>query len=125
VRQHFAPFGERVTVCEIDLRVGGNYHYVFVTDEGVECSFRGTFVEVQPPTRTVETWIFDGWPGVEAVETMDLRETDAVTTLTWTLAFRDRAGREHMSGTDGLEANFDNVEDVLRRLLGPGATTAS
>jgi hypothetical protein len=30
-----------------------------------------------------------------------------------------------MSGTDGLEANFDNVEDVLRRLLGPGATPAS
>jgi len=125
VRKHLAPFGEQVTVCEIDLRVGGNYHYVFVTDEGIECSFRGSFVEVQPPTRTVETWIFDGWPGVEAVETMNLREADAVTTLTWTLAFRDQAGREHMSRTDGLEANFDNVEDVLRQLLGPETTTAS
>jgi hypothetical protein len=30
-----------------------------------------------------------------------------------------------MSRTDGLEANFDNVEDVLRQLLGPETTTAS
>ena len=34
VRKTFAPFGEEVTVCSIDLRVGGNYHYVMVTDDG-------------------------------------------------------------------------------------------
>ena len=55
-------------VCSIDLRVGGNYHFVFVTDDGPECSFRGTFLEVEPPTRTVETWLFEGWPDAEAVE---------------------------------------------------------
>ena len=62
--QTFAPFGEEVTVCSIDLRVGGNYHFVFVTDDGTECSFRGTYLEVEPPTRTVETWLFEGWPDV-------------------------------------------------------------
>ena len=40
VRNTIAPFGEEVTVCSIDLRVGGNYHFVFVTDDGTECSFR-------------------------------------------------------------------------------------
>lgn len=122
VRKHFPPFGEQVTVCEIDLRVGGNYHYVFVTDDGRECSFRGTYLEIDPPTRTVETWIFDGWPGVEAVETVELHETDGVTTLTWKLAFPDKAARDHMTKTDGLEANFDNVEDVLNELLHTGET---
>ena len=68
-----APFGEQVTECSIDLRVGGNYHFVFVTDDGTECSFRGTYLEVEPPTRTVETWLFEGWPDAEAVETMDLQ----------------------------------------------------
>ena len=82
VRKTFAPFGEEVTVCSIDLRVGGNYHFVFVTDDGTECSFRGTYLEVEPPTRTVETWLFEGWPDAEAVETMDLHETDGVTKLT-------------------------------------------
>ena len=124
VRHHFAPFGEEVTVCEIDLRVGGDYHLVFVTKEGAECSFRGTFLEVETPTRTVQTWIFDGWPGVEAVETMDLDETDGVTTLTYLLAFRDRAGRDHMTKYDGLAANFDNVDRYVRSLLEEKETSA-
>ena len=119
VRKTIAPFGEEVTVCSIDLRVGGNYHYVMVTEDGTECSFRGTYLEVEPPTRTVETWLFDGWPDAEAVESMDLQEANGVTTLTWKLAFRDKAGRDHMTKFDGIEANLDNVEDLLRSLLDP------
>ena len=124
VRKHIAPFGEEVTVCEIDLRVGGEYHIVFVTADGIECSFRGTYLEVEPPTRTVETWHFDGWPDAEAVETMDLQETDGVTTLTYLLAFSDQAGRDHMTKYDGLEANFDNIEVHVRSLRDPEGTVA-
>ena len=122
VRKHFAPFGEEVTVCSIDLRVGGNYHQVFVTDDGRECSFRGTYLELEPPTRTVATWRFDGWPDVEAVETVDLHETGGVTKLTWKLAFRDKAGRDHMTKTDGFEDSFHKMEDYLRSLLDPKGT---
>ena len=124
VRKTFAPFGEEVTVCSIDLRVGGTYHIVMVTDDGTECSFRGTYLEVEPPTRTVQTWLFDGWPDAEAVESMDLHETDGVTKLTHRLAFRDKAGRDHMTKTDGIEASFDNVEDYLRSLLDPKGTVS-
>jgi uncharacterized protein YndB with AHSA1/START domain len=124
VRKTFAPFGEEVTVCSIDLRVGGNYHYVMVTDDGTECSFHGTFLEVEPPTRSVQTWLFDGWPDAHAVESMDLHETDGVTKLTWSLAFGDKAGRDHMTKFDGIEANFDNVEDYVRSLLDAQATAS-
>ena len=120
VRKTIAPFGEEVTVCSIDLRVGGNYHFVFVTDDGTECSFPGTYLEVEPPTRTVETWLFEGWPDAHAVESMDLHETDGVTKLTNRLAFRDKAGRDHMTKYDGPQAGFDKVEDHLRSLLDAG-----
>ena len=119
-----APFGEEVTECSIDLRVGGNYHFVFVTDDGTECSFRGTYLEVEPLTRTVETWLFEGWPDAQAVETHDLQEANGVTKLTWKLAFRDQVGRDHWTKTDGLEANFDNTEDLLRSLLDPNGTVS-
>ena len=119
VRKTIAPFGEEVTLCSIDLRTGGDYHFVFVTDDGIECSFRGTFLEVEPPIRTVETWRFEGWPDAEAVESMDLHEDGGVTTLAWRLAFRDQAGRDHMTKFDGIEANFDNVEEHLWSLLDP------
>jgi uncharacterized protein YndB with AHSA1/START domain len=117
LRKTIAPYGEEVKTCPVDLRVGGDYHFVFVTGDGKEMSFRGTFVEVDPPVRTVETWLFDGWPGVEAVETVELREADGVTRLTHTLAFRDQAGRNRMTATDGLEANYDNVDELIRSLL--------
>jgi len=116
VRNHFAPFGEDMTVCEIDLRVGGSYHYVMVTEDGVECSFRGTFLEVEPPTRTVQTWLFEGWPDAEAIETMELTEIEGGTRLINRLAFRDHAGRANMTKYDGLVTGFDNVADYLRSL---------
>jgi uncharacterized protein YndB with AHSA1/START domain len=117
VRNWFAPFTDRVTECAIDLRVGGDYHIVFVTEEGRECSFRGTYLEVEPPTRTVATWLFEGWPDADAVETTELDETNGVTKLTTKLAFRDQAGRDHMTRSDGHEDSFDKMEDYLRSLL--------
>jgi uncharacterized protein YndB with AHSA1/START domain len=117
VRKTIAPFGEEVQVCLIDLRVGGNYHFVFVPDDGAACSFRGTFLEIEPPSRTVQTWQFDGWPGVQAVESVDLHEAGGITKLTHRLAFRDKAGRDHMTKTDGLVANYDNVENLVRALV--------
>jgi uncharacterized protein YndB with AHSA1/START domain len=117
VRAWFAPFKDQVTVCEIDLRVGGDYHIVFVTPDGRECSFRGTYAEVEPPTRTVQSWLFEGWPGAWADETTELRETDGVTTLTNMMVFRDQAGRDHMQTNDGQEDSFNKLEDYLRSLL--------
>ena len=117
VSKWFAPFTDVVTECSIDLRVGGDYHIVFVAEDGRECSFRGTYLEVEPPTRTVATWLFEGWPDAQAVETTDLHEADGVTTLTMTLAFRDKAGRDHMTKHDGQEDSFNKLEDYLRSLV--------
>jgi uncharacterized protein YndB with AHSA1/START domain len=129
--EHVSKWGaypsEPMTKCSIDLRVGGTYHQVFVTEDGTEGSFRGTYLEVEPPIRTVETWLFDGWPDAQAVETWQLHETNGVTTLTMRLAFRDKPGRDHypasgveaveLTSSDGPPASFDAMEDILRSLL--------
>jgi uncharacterized protein YndB with AHSA1/START domain len=103
------------------LRVGGNYHFVGVMDDGTEMSFRGTFLEVEPPTRTVETWLFEGWPDAEAVESVELLEAHGVTTMINRLTFRDKAGRDRMleSGFGGVQESYDRTEDLLRSLLHP------
>jgi uncharacterized protein YndB with AHSA1/START domain len=111
--------------CSIDLRVGGNYRFVYVTDDGTEMVFRGTYLEVEPPTRTVETWLYEGWPDADAVETIELSEADGVTTLTIKLVFDDQAGRDRMTRFDGFEDSLDRTEDLLRSLLDRQETDAS
>jgi uncharacterized protein YndB with AHSA1/START domain len=125
VSKWFAPFSCEVTKCSIDLSVGGNYHIVFVAEDGTECSFRGTYLEIEPPTRTVATWLFEGWPDAPAIETVDLHETDGVTKLTDKMVFRDKAGRDHMTKTDGAEDSFDKMADYLRSLLDPKGTVSA
>lgn len=119
VSKWFAGPGEEMKECSIDLRIGGDYHFVFVTVDGVEMSFRGTYLEVEPPTRTVETWLFEGRLGGDAVESQDLREAQGVTTLTVKLAFSDAAGRP--TKFEGMQESFDRIDDVVRSLLDPAA----
>lgn len=122
MRNWFAPFTCELTVCEIDLRVGGEYHIVFLADDGTgnECSFRGTYLEVEPPTHTVATWLFEDWPDADAVETVDLQDRDGVTTMRVRMAFSDLAGRAHMTRNDGQDDSFDKLEDYLRSLVEQG-----
>jgi uncharacterized protein YndB with AHSA1/START domain len=126
--EHVSRWGatppDQMTECSIDLRVGGQYRSSFVTGDGSVFSFSGTYLEVEPPVRTVETWLFNFWPDAEAVETMELNETDAVTTLRWGLAFRDKAGRDHMRGFDGHQDSLDAMEDILGSLLEQSPTGA-
>jgi uncharacterized protein YndB with AHSA1/START domain len=119
VSRWISPFGCKTKDCEIDLRVGGNYHYSFVTPRGNECSFRGTYLEVEPPTRTAETWVFESRPHLPAVETVELRESDGVTTMTNRMTYRDKASRdEEIQGDhDGIQDSLDKMEDLLTSLL--------
>jgi uncharacterized protein YndB with AHSA1/START domain len=119
VRNWFPAFEDKIKLCSIDLRVGGNYRMVTVTPDGTECAFRGTYLELARPTRIVDTWLFEGWPDAEAVETVDLQETDGVTTAKIRLAFRDQAGRDHMTRFDGQESSWDKMEDYLMSLVDP------
>jgi uncharacterized protein YndB with AHSA1/START domain len=125
----FTGGDEALDVCDIDLRVGGEYHQVGVFPDGVKCSFHGTYLEIERPVRTVETWVFDGRPEAEAVETVTLHEEDGVTTMTVLLAFKNQASRdsmfqharEHLDdpavAIDGMQASYDKLEDHLASLL--------
>src|SRR5215203_6188793 len=77
------PPGWTMPVCEIDLRVGGKYRYVWRGPDGTEMGMGGVHREVLPPEKIVCTQLFDqDWSGGEAIGTLVLTEQDGVTTLT-------------------------------------------
>ena len=63
--------GWSLAVCEIDLRVGGAYRYVWRGPDGTEMGMGGVYREIVPPERIVATETFDqSWYPGEAVSTL-------------------------------------------------------
>ena len=71
VRQWWHANRGEVTVCEIDLRVGGAWRYAMVTHDGFEVAFHGEYREVVPDERIVSTETYEGLP--EGVSEQDAR----------------------------------------------------
>jgi uncharacterized protein YndB with AHSA1/START domain len=115
-RRWGATHPDTMLECSIDLRVGGSYHSVFETGDGTRMAIGGTYLEVEPPHRTVETWRFEGFPEMDAVETMELNETDGVTTFTWRLLFDNKAGRDRMTSVEGQQESLDEIAEILAEL---------
>src|SRR5438874_543510 len=71
------PPGWSLAVCEMDLRVGGAYRWVWRGPNGEEMGMGGVHREIVPPERIVNTQLFDeDWTGGEAVGTLVLTEKD-------------------------------------------------
>src|SRR6266545_3886290 len=80
--------GYSLAVCEIDLRVGGSYRYVWRAPDGAEMGMRGVYREVVPPERIVATESFDEpWYPGDAVSTLTLAEEGGRTTLTLSVRY--------------------------------------
>src|SRR5262245_61108822 len=62
VRQWWNAKRGEVTICEIDLRVGGAWRSVMVTEGGFEVGFHGEYLEIVPNERIVSTEIYEGAP---------------------------------------------------------------
>jgi uncharacterized protein YndB with AHSA1/START domain len=108
-------------VCEIDLRVGGSYRYLWRNVDGSQMGMGGTYREVVPSERLVATEKFDeAWYEGEAVETTTFVETNGKTTLTVSVLYASKAARDsalESGATDGMTAGFDNLDEVLAQQL--------
>ena len=108
----------RVTVAEIDLRVGGKWRYVMVAEGGIEVGFHGEYREVVPNERIVSTEAYEGLPDPDAsptVNTATFTEADGRTTLTILVEAPSKEVRDAIieSGMeDGMQDALDLLEQV-------------
>jgi uncharacterized protein YndB with AHSA1/START domain len=114
------PAGWDMPVCDIDLTVGGQYHYVWQNAaDAAQFGVRGQFREIDAPHRLVHTEGMEGVPGAEGGEaliTVTFDERDSRTTLTTLMLFDTQEGRDMalQSGmTDGMAISYDRMEQVI------------
>jgi uncharacterized protein YndB with AHSA1/START domain len=104
-----------VTVAEVDVRVGGTWRYVMVTDNGFEAAFHGEYREMVPNERIVATEVYEGMPEVEALNTVTFAEADGRTTLTMLVEHASKEARDAHIGS-GMEAGMREAMDLLERV---------
>jgi uncharacterized protein YndB with AHSA1/START domain len=114
------PDGWSMPVCEIDLKVGGKYRYVWRRDkDGTEMGMGGVYREIVTPEHIVATEKFDqSWYPGEAVGTFILTEQGGKTTLTETILYESREARDGVlkSGMEkGVVASYDRLEKLLEK----------
>jgi len=118
------PDGWYFTTCEVDLRVGGRYRFVWKNDEkNATLGMGGEYREVAAPGRLVSTEKFDDFPG-EAINTVELAELNGVTTLIVTVLSPSPEARDGMlqSGMEkGVARSYERLDDVLVSMAPAGS----
>ena len=116
------PDGWTMPVCQVDLRVGGAYRWVWRHGDGREMGMGGVYREVTPPERIVFTEKFDqAWYAGDALITVEFHEQDGRTTLIQTIRYESKAVRDSVlkSGMRrGVKVSYDRLEKIL---ASPGA----
>jgi uncharacterized protein YndB with AHSA1/START domain len=115
-RWMLGPPGWSMPVCEIDLRVGGAYRYVWRNDaDGASFGSHGVHKEIVTPQRIVTSEAMDGFDG-ESINTLELAEAGGRTTLRINMLF---PSKEHRDGalqsgmSDGMAMGYDRLETIL------------
>ena len=111
------PAGWSMPVCEIDLKVGGKYRYVWRNQDGREMGMGGTYREIVRPEKIVHTERFDeAWYTGESLNTWTLDEKDGSTTLSVTMRYETRETRDEVlkSGMEsGVATSYDRLDQIL------------
>jgi uncharacterized protein YndB with AHSA1/START domain len=106
----------KVTIAEIDLRVGGSWRYVMIANGGFEVGFHGVYNEIDSNERIVSTEFFEGM--LEAGSTLNtttFAEVDGRTVLTLLIQCPNQMVRDAIleSGMEGgMQEQMDALEAV-------------
>jgi uncharacterized protein YndB with AHSA1/START domain len=112
------PEGWTMPSCEIELRPGGKWRYVYESpDHDTGFAMSGEYREVKAPERIVNTETMDDAP-VETVNTLTLTEQEGRTLVRTVVEYPSNEIREEIIATGmlgGWAESYDRLEAYLRR----------
>lgn len=116
-------WGMRSSTTTIDTyepQVGGAWRFISREQDGAEYAFRGTFLELEPPSTIVQTFEFEGMPGHIVTEALTLTEVDGGTLVRIVSTFASKEDRDGMlqSGMEiGANESYDQLDELLATLV--------
>jgi uncharacterized protein YndB with AHSA1/START domain/predicted enzyme related to lactoylglutathione lyase len=115
--------GNKLVIERFEPERGGHWRFVEHTPEGKH-GFEGRFREVEPPSRVVQTFEWDGMPGHVVINTMTLEDLgDGRTKLVAISSFHTTSERDGMLHS-GMETGMNESYRALDRVLAAPATAA-
>ena len=118
VPEWWGPHGTTTLVDTMDVRAGGAWRFIIRDPDGSEQGFRGTYREVSPPERIVQTWEWEGMPGHVSVETATFEELGDRTKVTSVALYHTVEERDGMlaSGMErGMNETYARLDELLAR----------
>jgi uncharacterized protein YndB with AHSA1/START domain len=115
VRRWWSGRRGKMTIAEIDLRVGGMWRYVMIAEGGFEVAFHGEYREIVSNERIVMTDVYEAMPDGEALVTVTFTENDGRTVLTLLMQLASKQARDAVinSGMEaGVQESWDRLEQV-------------
>jgi uncharacterized protein YndB with AHSA1/START domain len=116
IPQWWGPRGTTTIVDQMDVRAGGAWRFVNRDSDGGETGFRGTYREVTPPKRIVQTFEWEGMPGHVIVDTATFDDLGGSTKVTVVSLFHTPEERDGMLAS-GMERGLTETHDRLAELL--------
>jgi uncharacterized protein YndB with AHSA1/START domain len=119
IPEWWGPRDTTAVVEQMDVRSGGGWRFVVRNADGSETAFRGTYREVTPPERIVQTFEWEGMPGHVSVETATFEDLGERTKVTTTSLFHTGEERDGMLGSgmeSGMNETYARLDELLARL---------
>jgi len=119
IAEWWGPRGTTTEVVAMDVRTGGDWRFVAHNSDGTQTGFRGTYREISPPERIVQTFEWDGMPGYVAVETAVFEDLGDRTKVTTTTIFHTTEERDGMLGSGmegGMNETYERLDELLAKL---------
>jgi uncharacterized protein YndB with AHSA1/START domain len=117
IAQWLGPKSSEIRIDKWDARTGGSYRYASVQDGEEVAAFYGSFHEVRPGERLVQTFTWEGMPDGVSLETMTFEDLGDGRTRTIGLSVVDSfEGRDAImaSGMDvGVNEGYEKLDALL------------
>jgi uncharacterized protein YndB with AHSA1/START domain len=120
IKQWLGPNGYKMDIQRYDFTTGGGYRYVHRNPQGQEFAFNGVFHVVRDNEFAIQTFEFEGFPDVVAIESLRFEDLgDGRTRLVAHSVYPSLESRDGMVASNmevGVTEGYERLDKVAASL---------